>query len=93
MREHGQGRRLRCATSIARLTMAVEALQRDVVDVDDRDAVEILEPGAQRDDLQQIGDDLDVDHLAAGAFEELEHPHVLFGRQRDVQMVDAPRAR
>ena len=48
-------------TSIARLTHAVEALQRHVVDVDDRDAVEIFEPRAQRDDLQQVGHDLDVD--------------------------------
>ena len=52
--------------SIAALDDAVEALQRDVVDVDDRDAVEILEPRAQRDDLQQVGHDLDVDALAAG---------------------------
>ena len=49
------------AMSIAALDDAVEALQRDVVDVDDRDAVEILEPRAQRDDLQQVGHDLDVD--------------------------------
>ena len=79
--------------SIARLTMAVEALQRHVVDVDDRHAVEVLEPRAQRDDLQQIGHDLDVDHLAARALEELEHPHVLLGRQRDVQVIDRSRAR
>ena len=42
---------------------AVEALQRNVVDVDDRHAVEILEARAQRDHLEQIGDDLDVDAL------------------------------
>ena len=78
--------------SMTALDDAVEALQRHVVDVDDRHAVEILEPGAQRDHLQQIGHDLDVDHLAAGAVEQLEHPHVLFGRQRDVEMIDRSRA-
>ena len=74
--------------SMRALDDAVEALQRDVVDVDDRNAVEILEAGAQRDHLQQIGHDLDVDHLAAGALEQLEHPHVLLGRQRDVEVID-----
>ena len=70
------------------MTIAVEALQRDVVDVDDRHAVEILEARPQRDHLQQIGHDLDVDALAAGALDELEHLHVLLGRQRDVEMID-----
>ena len=79
---------LEIAMSMQPLDRCVEALQRHVVDVDDRDAVEIFEPGAQRDHLQQVGHDLDVDHLAAGAVEQLEHPHVLFGRQRDVEMVD-----
>ena len=67
---------------------AVEALQRDVVDVDDGDAVQILEPRPQRDDLQEIGHDLDVHALAARALDELEHLHVLVGWQRDVEMID-----
>ena len=71
------------------LEHAVEAPQRHVVDVDDRNAVEILEPGAQRDDLQQVGHDLDVDDLAVGALDERQHLHVLFERQRDVELIDA----
>ncbi len=78
--------------SIVALDDGVEALQRHVVDVDDRHAVEILEAGAQGNDLQQVGHDLDVDHLAAGALEQFEHPHVLLGRQRHVEMIDRLRA-
>src|SRR5215470_7608170 len=43
---------------------------------------------AQRDHLQQVGHDLDVHELPARAFDELQHPHVLFGRQRHVEMVN-----
>src|SRR4051812_991653 len=68
---------------------AVEALERDVVDVDDRDAVEILEARPQRDHLQQVGHDLDIDAFAARRLDELQHLHVLLGRQRDVQMIDS----
>ena len=82
-------RRRRDADVERALEEAVEALERDVVDVDDRDAVEIFEPRPQRDDLQQVGHDLDVDHLAADDLEQLQHPHVLFGRQRDVEVIDA----
>src|SRR5439155_5770648 len=67
---------------------AVEALQRDVVDVDDGNAVEIFEPGPQRDHLQKIRHHLDVEHLAARAVDELEHAHVLLGGKRDIQMID-----
>ena len=67
----------------------IEALQRNVVDVDDRDAVEILEPRPERDDLQQIGHHLHVDALPARRFDQLEHLHVLFGRQRDVKVIDS----
>ena len=66
----------------------VEALQRHVVDVDDGHAVEIFEPRAQREELHEVGHDLHVDHLAAGALDEVEHLHVLVERQRDVQMID-----
>ena len=67
----------------------VEPLQRHVVEVDDRDAVEILEPRAQRDELQQVGHDLDVDAFAARRLDQVEQLHVLFERQRDVQVIDA----
>ena len=70
------------------LDEAVEALERNVVDVDDRDAVEILEARAQRDHLEDVRHDLDVDHLAADHLQQLQHLHVLFGGQRDVEMVD-----
>jgi hypothetical protein len=75
------------------LDEAVEPLERDVVDVDDRDAVQVFEPRLQRDDLQQVGHDLDVDHLAADDLEQLQHPHVLFGRQRHVEVIHALAAR
>ncbi len=73
----------------AALDPGVEALQRHVVDVDDRQAVEVLEPGAQRDELQQVGHDLDVDALAAGDLHQVEQLRVLLERQRDVQVIDA----
>ena len=76
------------ATSIVALDDAVEALERHVVDVDDRHAVEILEAGAQRNHLQQVGNDLDVEHLAARALDQLDHAQVLFRRQRHVQVID-----
>ena len=58
------------------------------MDVDDRQAVEILEARAQRDDLQQVGHDADVDDLAVGVLHEAEHLHVLLERERDVEVVD-----
>ena len=67
---------------------AVEAAQRHVVEADDRDAVEVLEPRAQRDELQQVGDDVDVDPFAVGGLDEAEHLDVLFERQRDVDVID-----
>ena len=67
---------------------AVEALQRDVVDVDDGHAVEILEPGPERDDLQQVGHDLDVDALAAGGLDAARSSAVLLRRQRHIQVID-----
>ncbi len=67
---------------------AVEALQRNVVDVDDRHAIEIFEARAKRDDLQQVGHDLHVDAFAARALDQLQHLQVLFGRQGDVEMID-----
>ena len=71
------------------LDPGVEALQRHVVDVDDRQAVEVLEPGAQRDELQQVGHDLDVDALAAGDLHQVEQLGVLLERQRHVEVIDA----
>ena len=67
---------------------AVEAAQRHVVEADDRDAVEVLEPRAQRDELQQVGDDVDVDPFAVGRLDDAEHLDVLFERQRDVEVID-----
>ena len=49
------------------LGQRAEALQRDVVEVDDRDAVQVLDAGPQRDELQQVRDDLHVDQVAAPA--------------------------
>ena len=58
------------------------------MDVDDRQAVEVLEASAQRDDLQQVGHDADVDDLAVGVLDEPEHLDVLLERQRDVEVID-----
>ena len=71
------------------LDPGVEPVQRNVVDVDDRKAVEILEPRPQRDELQQVGHDFDVDHLAAGDLDQVEQLRVLLERQGDVQVIDA----
>ncbi len=70
------------------LQHAVEAAQRDVVDVDDRDAVEFLEAGAQRDHLDEVRHDLDLDDLAVGALDQPDHLHVLVERQGDVELID-----
>ena len=68
---------------------AVEAAERHVVEADDRNAVEVLEPRPQRDELQQVGHDVDVDRLAIGRLDDAEHLDVLFERQRDVDVIDA----
>ena len=41
----------------------------------------------KRDELQQVGHDVDVDALAAGELDHAEHLDVLFDRQRDVDLV------
>ena len=71
------------------LEQAVEAAQRHVVEADDRHAVEVLEPRAQRDELQQVGHDVHVDAFAVGGLDQAEHLDVLFERQRDVEVIDA----
>ncbi len=54
-----------------------------------RQPVEILETGAQRDELQQVRNDVHVEALAAGEFHDAEHLEVFVERQRDVDVVDA----
>src|SRR5262245_15919538 len=85
--QHQQGARGNRDVDAA-LDEGVEALQRHVVDVDDRQAVELFESRAQRDYLQQVGHHLDVHELAARAFDEPQHLDVLLGRQRNVQLID-----
>ena len=65
-----------------------DALQRHVVEVDHRHAVEVLEARAERDELQQVRHDLDVDAFAARRLDEVEQLHVLLERQRHVEVVD-----
>src|SRR4051812_16827288 len=72
----------------APLQEAVEAPQRYVVQADDWNAVEILEPRAQRDELQQVGDDVDLDALAVGGFDNAQHLDVLVEWKGDVDVVD-----
>ena len=67
---------------------AVEAPQRHVVEADDRDAVEVLEPGAERDELEQVGHDVHLDPLAVGRLDDAEHLDVLLERQRHVDVID-----
>ena len=90
-RRHGQDDDGRCREHDveAALDPGVDALERHVVHVDDRQAVEIFEPRAQGDELQDVGDDLDVDALAIRDLHEVEELGVLFERQRDVQVIDA----
>src|SRR5262249_39970076 len=66
----------------------VDALETGLVDVDDRHAVEVLEPRAERDHLQDVRYDLDVDAFTAGDIQQLEQPDVLFRRKRDVEVFD-----
>ena len=47
------------------LDHAAPALERDLVQADDRDAVEVLERGADRRVLDQVGHHLEVDALVA----------------------------
>ena len=75
-------------TSMRRLTALLNPCSGDVVDVDQRQAVEFLEPCAQRDELQESGHHLDVDALAVRHFDQAEHGHVPFERQGHVQLVD-----
>ena len=69
------------------LDEGVDALQRDVVEIDDRNAVQVLEPRAEGDELQQVGHDLDVHALAAGRFDQVQQLQVFFERQRHVEVV------
>ena len=87
-RREGRERARRNADVDGALQDAVEAAQRHVVEADDRDAVEVLEPRAQRDELQQVGDDVDVDAGAVGRLDQAEHLDVLVERQRHIQVVD-----
>ncbi len=66
----------------------VDPLQRNVVNIDDGNAVEVLEPRAQREELDEVGHHLHVHHFPARVFDEVEHLDVLVERQRHVQVVD-----
>ncbi len=71
------------------LEQAVEAAQRHVVQADDRHAVEVLEAGAESDELKEVRDDVNVDALAIRLLDQREHLDVLFERQGDVDVIDA----
>ncbi len=75
--------------SIGTLEQTVEAAKRHVVQADDRNAVEVLQARAQRDELEEVWDDVDVDALATGLLDQAEHLHVLLERERDIQVIDA----
>ena len=61
---------------------AVPAPERDLVQADDRDPVEVLEGGLDRGVLDQVGNDLDVDALVAYALDEAQQLRVLLEGQR-----------
>ena len=70
------------------LGQGAEPLERHVVEVDDRDAVQVLDTGPQRDELQQVRDDLHVDQALGAGLDDLEHAVVLFERQGHVDLID-----
>ena len=70
------------------LDPGIEALERHIVDADDRQAVQILEARAKRNELQQIRDDLDLDTFAAGELHQVEELGMLLEGQRHIQMID-----
>ena len=70
------------------LQNAVEPAQGNIIQADDRYAVEVFQPRAQRDELQQVGDDVDLNRLAVGRLDDAEHFDVLFERERDVDVID-----
>ena len=72
---------------MTRLTALFSPWSGDVVDVDDRDAVEILEPCPEGDDLEKVWHDLDVDAFPVGHLDQVEHLGMLVERQRDIQLV------
>ena len=74
--------------SSARLIDRAHALQRHVVEVDHRHAVEVFESRAKRNELQQVRHDLHVDAFPARRLDEVEQLHVLLERQCDVEVVD-----
>ncbi len=61
------------AMSRARLMKALKPCSGTSLTLMTGHAVEVLEAGAQGDELQQVGHHLDVDALAAGAFDQVEH--------------------
>ena len=75
-------------TSMPRFRTLLKPAERDVVQADDRNAVEILEPRAQRNELQQVWHDVHFDGFAIGGLDNAEHLHVLFQRKRDVDVID-----
>ena len=75
-------------TSIVRLSRLLKPRSGHVVQADDRHAVEVFEARAQRDELEEVRDDVDVDAFAARFLDEPEHLDVLFERERDVEVID-----
>ena len=69
------------------LDHAAPALERHLVEADDRDPVEVLERGADRRVLHDVGDDLQVDALVAQPLDERHEPGVVLERQRHVDLV------
>ena len=67
----------------------VPALERDLGQVDHRQAVEVLDAGAQHVVLQQVRNHLDLDQQLAGPPHQLHRPVVGGQRQGDDHLVDA----
>src|SRR5688572_31766957 len=73
----------------AALDQAAPPLERNLGEVDDRRAVEILQRRLERGVLQDVGDELDLDQLAPHLLQRAEHLLVRLERQGDVDLVDA----
>ena len=68
-------------TSVVRLTQVLKPWSGDIVDADDRQAIQFLKAGAKCDELQQIWYDLDLDAFAAGELHQAEELGVLLEGQ------------
>ena len=86
--EHDQRGRARCAMSIARLTMLLKPCSGTSLMLMTGTPSRSSSRARSAITCSRSGTTLTSTHLAARALEQLEHPDVLLGRQRDVEVID-----